>query len=143
MFYDGLTRDDVGALRYIYRASNYNVENVATNATFGGGGPWGPPPGTTNTTGTNATGTNLVTAGLRPGMGKLKLKRMNFDSILGQFVPFTNSYVDTYVTNGVAREQGVLRTVTAPDILFSAGDLGVNAGGVPIIFGPFPELGQQ
>jgi hypothetical protein len=135
MFFDGLTRDDVGSLRYIYRSANRNVENAPTNSTFGGGGPWGPPPGTTNAAGTNVTGTNFVVTALRPGIGKLALRRVDFDSQLGQFVPFTNSYTDDYVTNGVVRQQGVLRTLNAPDILFSAGDLGVNAAGVPLFWG--------
>lgn len=134
MFFDGLTREDVGALRYIYRSSNYNVENAPTNGVFGGGGPWGPPPGTTNNAATNVTGTNFVVTGLRPGIGNIKLKRLNFDSQFGQFVTVTNSFVDRYVTNGVIREQGVLRTVALPDIIFSAGDLGVSADGIPFIY---------
>ena len=134
MFFDSLTREDVAALRYIYRSSNYNVENVPTNSIAGGGGPWGPPPGTTNTAGIDATGTNLVVTALRPGMGNIKLSRMDFDSRFGQFVPFTNSFVDRYVTNGFTREQGVQRTVALPDIVFSAGDLGVGAAGIPFIY---------
>jgi hypothetical protein len=129
MFFDSLTREDVGALRYIYRKSNYNVENVATNATGGGGGPWGPPPGTTNT-----TGTNLVTTALRPGIGNIKLSRLDYDSRLGQFVTFTNSFVDNYVTNGVTRQQGVQRALALPDIVFTAGDLGVDPNGIPFIW---------
>jgi hypothetical protein len=135
MFYDSLTREDVGALRYIYRSSNYNVENAPTNSIAGSGGPWGPPPGTTNTTATNATGTNLVVTALRPGVGNIKLSRMNFDSTLGQFVPFTNSFVDKYVTNGVSRQQGVQRVVAIPDIIFTAGDLGVSPAGIPFFAG--------
>ena len=126
MFFDSLTREDVAALRYIYRGSNYNVENAPTNSIAGGGGPWGPPPGTTNTTATNATGTNLVTTALRAGIGNIKLSRVNYDSSLGQFVPMTNSFVDNYVTNGVARQQGVQRVLALPDIVFTAGDLGVD-----------------
>ena len=35
MFYTGLTRDDVGGLRYLYRDSNLNVENIASNSIAG------------------------------------------------------------------------------------------------------------
>ncbi|MBM3833919.1 MAG: hypothetical protein FJ403_11745 [Verrucomicrobia bacterium] len=40
LFYTGLTRDDVGGLRYLYRTSNHNVENVSSNAVsaLGAGG---------------------------------------------------------------------------------------------------------
>ena len=48
MFYTGLTRDDVGGLRYIYRALNVNVEAPSPDATLasgfagGGGSPYAP-----------------------------------------------------------------------------------------------------
>jgi hypothetical protein len=57
-YYTGLTRDDAGALRYIYHPRNLNAETLPVGATnaqgaitggFGGGGgsgsPWGPPVG--------------------------------------------------------------------------------------------------
>ncbi|HYE31427.1 MAG TPA: hypothetical protein VEH27_08370 [Methylomirabilota bacterium] len=88
-YYTGLTRDDAGALRYIYHPNNLNAETLppgVTNATggvsggIGGGGgggfgsPWGPPTGSgggfnnpwsfpfANLTNffTNATFTNIV-----------------------------------------------------------------------------------
>jgi hypothetical protein len=164
LFYTGLTRDDVGGLRYIYRQSNLNVENVATNAisavggSVGGGLPWLPAPGSTAaaqqggaTAGGGAAGgaaggvgggvpggvtaTNvIVDIALRPGPDKITFRRVNFDSTLGQ--TFTNSvtFTDQYITNGVTREQLVTRPLTAPDILFTATDLGVDFGGFPITF---------
>ncbi len=57
-FYSGLTRDDVAALRYLYRRQNYNVETLGgtpiiasgtgvlgggTAGVGGGGGPWESP----------------------------------------------------------------------------------------------------
>ncbi len=36
-FYSGLTRDDVGALRYLYRRQNYNVETLVGNPTLSSG----------------------------------------------------------------------------------------------------------
>jgi hypothetical protein len=126
-YWTGLTRDDVGGLRYLYRKNNYNVENLPTNTitdgTGGGGGPWGPPPGTTNTV-TNAFGSNVVVnIALRPGKQKTRFKKVNNDSTLGFFVPFTNNFADTYYTNGTAFEQYVDRAVTVPDILFDVADL--------------------
>jgi hypothetical protein len=146
-FYAGLTFDDVGALRFLYRTNNMKVENLLPN-TFGGnpavGGsgtnlsPWFPYLGTsnfffvgtnfffnTNVFGTNATN-NLIVQGLRPGVNKLNFRRVNYDSILGQlFVPFTNRFLDTVISNSRPIIQPVQRAITRPDILFSAGDLGV------------------
>jgi hypothetical protein len=118
-FWTGLTRDDLGAIRYIYRRDNYNVETIAENVTgTAGGGPWGPPPGTTN-----ATGTNFITTALRPGRERIQFRRANYDSTLGLFEAITNSYVDTYVTNAQAFKQNLERPLAAPDILFHVADL--------------------
>jgi hypothetical protein len=145
-FYAGLTFDDVGALRFLYRTNNMKVENLLPN-TFGGNpasgsgtnvSPWFPFLGTsnfffvgtnfffnTNVFGTNATN-NLIVQGLRPGVNKLNFRRVNYDSILGQlFVPFTNRFLDTVISNSRPIIQPVQRAITRPDILFSAGDLGV------------------
>jgi len=130
LFVTGLTRDDAGAIRYIYSKNNANTENLPPNATVvsGGGGPWGVPGG-----GTNAGGG--VLQGLRRGVDKVNLIRVNFDSFLGQFVPITNRYEDVIITNGVTRSQTVERLVTQPDILFGVADLGVSTGGIPIFLG--------
>ncbi len=157
IFYTGLTRDDVGGLRYLLRKNNQNVENLPTDATSptgGGGGasgpaalPWLPVGGGTGAAGgagqavggiggagTTATG-NLVNAALRPGFDKYRLVRVHFDSLLGQFRSNIVTYADSYLTNGTIRQQLVQRTVTQPDILFTAADLGVDAqSGYPILY---------
>jgi hypothetical protein len=164
LFYTGLTRDDVGGLRYIYRSSNMNVENLATNSVSGvgssgtGGLPWLPAPGSTaaaqqggaqtggaagggaggvggGVPGAAVTTTNVVVdIALRRGLDKLEFRRIDFESTLG--TGFTNNitYTDKYITNGVTREQLVQRPLTAPDILFSAADLDVDNAGFPILF---------
>src|ERR1051326_8963142 len=132
-FYTSLTRDDVGAIKFIYQAANQNFEAVipgSTNAggftgtTGGGGGPWSIP--TTNVVtvpGGTATGF-LFDPVLRLGVDKVNFVRAEYDSILGQFfAPITNVYVDRFVTNGVERSQGVLRAILVPDLLITAGDL--------------------
>ena len=118
-FWTGLTRDDVGGLKYIYRANNYNVENAATNSTGTfGGGPWSSPPGT------NAAGSNVViTTGVRAGIEKIKYVRVDYDSLFGVFEPITNYWVDTVITNGGTISQNMQRPLVAPDILFDAADL--------------------
>ena len=182
-FFTGLTRDDVGGLRYIYNPANKNVENPVTNAfgsIFGGGpipsgggqangspwepfflstngtgtvvggaagSPWAPVLVSTNTTtggggtgggGVTPIGTNnFISTALRGGVNKLSFVRVDFDSLLGQFIaPVLDSFSDTIVTNNASFTQTLQRIVTAPDILFTAGDLipGDQGGpGFPIL----------
>jgi len=135
-YYTGLTRDDVGGLRYLYRYHNFAVENLSLDVTnsFGagsGGGYmiWWPTNATLQTNFWGASGTNLIqTTGLRPGIEKITFQRVDYDSLLGQqLVPYTYYYTDLVITNYVAYPQQVARTVTTPDILFTAEDLGVAA----------------
>ncbi len=116
-FWTGLTRDDVGGLKYVYRNNNYNRENAPPNAfsSGGGGGPWGVPGGTTNNV--------FVNLAVRPGADKIQFVRANYDSLFGSFVTFTNSYTDKYVTNSTLLTQGLQRQVVIADILFDASDL--------------------
>lgn len=163
LFYSGLTRDDVGAIRYMYNAKNYNVETLPTGSEvgtgggfsgggggspfespFGGGGgggePWSPvfSPAATNAAaagggvqagGGGTVATNfarpLIDLGLRAGVEKIQLRRVNYDSLLGVVLSYTNRFVDNFITNGVARSQAVQVVSAQPDIVFSAGDLGV------------------
>jgi hypothetical protein len=175
-FFTGITRDDAGALRYLYRGLNVNAENFAPGSVFsltfntnnpsggnsgGAGGPivigtgerspWDDPFGFTNLSftnlvvGTNANLTNVgggggpvvtpvaVDAALRPGIDKITFVRVFPESTVGGLFLFTNSYVDVFITNGVLLQQPVERVLTRPDILFIADDIGLNAGGVPVI----------
>jgi hypothetical protein len=152
LFYTGLTRDDVGALRYLLRPENVNMEvlppGVSGGGGFGGGGaggvwspadgtlvsvpaPWGLPGGgfvfignTNNPVTTNTfTGVDL---GLRPGVDKISFVEVGYDSILGTTVdPIRIRYQDHYITNGAIRSQSIERRPQFPDIIFTAGDLGV------------------
>jgi hypothetical protein len=155
-FWTGLTRDDVGGLRYIYRRSNFNNENAPTNSVLGGSGavvaggsssPWTIPNYGTNTAGTGGTvipgqGTNIVDLALRPGIGKVQFVHMIEESQIGSFISNTVSWVDTFITNGVARSQNLVHTATAPDVLFDAGDInGGDTGSPPGAF-PFALVGS-
>jgi hypothetical protein len=122
-YFSGLTRDDVGGLRYLLRNNNFHGENLLPNTTLASLNisPWGVPD-----FGTNAALTNVVVANaIRPGIEKISFQRVNFDSLLGETLNVTNVYVDTYVTNGVVTNQIVQRIITVPDVLFTAADLGV------------------
>jgi hypothetical protein len=57
--------------------------------------------------------------------------RLPWDTNRQQFVALTNAFVDTYYTNGRARQQTLQRVITWPDILFRARDLGVDIRNVP------------
>lgn len=148
LFYTSLTRDDVGALRYLYRPSNYNVETLATNVVqaspgmasgtyliggstgSGSSNPWGAPSGFTNAVGTNLAAVNVA---LRPGVDKINFVRANYDSEFGAWIAITNVYQDQYITNYTLRSQSVQRALAAPDVLFSAADLGIGVTS-PVMF---------
>lgn len=152
-YFTGLTRDDVGGIKFIYQAANWNFESVVPGggppgglipSTGGsvGGSPWDAPPGLTNILGTNAVVlTNLLSTNLafnpvlRFGVNKLNFRRAQYDSLVGRFlVPITNVFTEFVVTNGVVFRQVVQRTITVPDFLFTCADLNdvAEPGGIPV-----------
>jgi hypothetical protein len=132
-YFTGLTRDDVGGLRYLYAGkdgtwNNRNIENLIVGTTGSGFGdcPWCPVGGT-NTVSTNG----VMDLALRPGVDKITFQLGQYDSLLGSFITVTNQYDDRFYTNSKVIKQTTERVLTQPDILFSAEDLGLNAAGVP------------
>jgi hypothetical protein len=66
------------------------------------------------------------------GMNGIRFVRRDFDSLLGRFfTAFTNNYTLNSITNNSLVPQPILRTITGPDILFSAADLASNDGTIP------------
>jgi hypothetical protein len=139
----GLTRDDVGGLRYLYTRDNYAFETLPAGVTaatnvVGGGGGYGIYFGTNFTGNTNytfITATNvLITDGLRAGVDQIRFVRVNYDSIMGLVWPaYTNVYTDIVVSNRTVVNQQVQRVVdTTPDIVFDAQELGFSPSGIPI-----------
>ena len=120
-YFTSLTRDDVGGIRFLLRSRNTAAETLLPDVVAGGG--VGSPFLGTNvlTNAVGGTGTN-GSAGLRGGVGKLKFRK-----VLAYQTPFKQvkySYRDQFInTNGVTVKQGVVRTVTAPDITFAADDI--------------------
>ena len=112
-YFKGLTRDDAGGLRYLFSRYNWNIGSLL--------------PGTRGY-GTNAG--NFVDTALRPGVEKITLERVHFNSMLGGFTPVTNRYVDTYIVNDKPVKQTLERVITRPDILFAASDF-MGASGYP------------
>ena len=112
-FYTGLTRDDVGGLRYLLLTNNYNFERLLPDVH-----------------GTGSNTDNYVNLALRSGVDKINFVRQDFDETSGEaYVPLTNSYTDTYLTNGIPVSQQLERIVSKPDFIFSASsDLGNSVG---------------
>lgn len=136
----GLTRDDVGGLRFLYHPQNYAVETllpaVTVGSSVGNGSTWVPFLGITNVAGvtnvvigTNTLGTNIISVGLRGGRNKLKFQRVFFDGLTGSsFTTISNIYTDVLVgTNATLVVQPVVRTIATPDIIFVAEDIGLAA----------------
>jgi hypothetical protein len=106
-WWGGLSRDDLGGLRYLLSTNTVNLETLLPDV---------------HGTGTN-TG-NFVQVALRPGVEKITFVPQQYDSLSAQAVPITNQFVDTYITNNIAKHQLLERVITRPDFLFSAGDVG-------------------
>lgn len=102
-FYIGLTRDDVGGLRYLLSTNNVNYENLLPDV--------------------QAAGTNLnsfVNGAWRPGVDKIIFVLQPTGSLAGTFLPMTNQFTDSYITNGNVIQQQLQRVTMQPDFLFSA-----------------------
>jgi hypothetical protein len=157
LFFSGLTQDDVGGLRYLYHPGTVAVELLPAGTTLrttravdevssGGGGSqggWTPFYGVGIVTDPNGGGTGatntvaVVDAAVRRGVDKVTFVRGDINNpVLTQFTrPVVVRYSDSYSTNGVLgqfKTQNVERTLVAPDILFTASDLGNLAPGIPV-----------
>jgi len=114
-YYTGLTRDDVGGLRYLLHTNNLNLEILLPGVQ--GIGP-------------NASA--YANQALRRGVDKITLVRRDYDGFLGQFfTPYTNQFTDHYISNSTVMAQQLERVVSEPDILFSMGD-GTSGNTSPI-----------
>ena len=136
-FYTGLTRDDVGGLRYLLSTNHMVFDTlpatVLPSSGRSGGSPWAPVLGFggTNAAGISnavtAAGTNVnpnfVRTAYRPGVDKITFQRV---SVFGtNFTPITLRYTDRYIsTNGRIVKQSVERLVVQPDIIFQVRDIG-------------------
>lgn len=103
---------------------------LTTTAGGSGTSPWTPIFSSTNVVGggtlTISNSPPAVVNALRPGVGKVTFVQIGYDSILGSVAkPTSVTWLDRFVTNGVMRIQAVARSITQPDIIFGAADLGV------------------
>ncbi|HUD45801.1 MAG TPA: hypothetical protein VMR33_03170 [Candidatus Baltobacteraceae bacterium] len=143
-YYLGLTYDDMGGLKYLYSKNNLAWEALdptAVATTLGAGGSsW---EGVTDTNATGGAGGPTVgtnfSAGYLGGVEKITYVKLPSDSILGGgFTPRTFTYSIPWLTNGGVQNLHVTRTVTQPDIIFSAADLvGNTLGGAPFMYSAY------
>ena len=137
-FYTGLTRDDVGGLRYLLQTNNYYSETLLPDVH-----------------GAGANSNNYVNLALRGGIDKVTFVKEAVNPLTGGFFsPVTNDFTDTYLTNGVLVQQQLERVSYRPDFVFCARDLEssnvppvafysstgtsnwIDTGGVPGLAGP-------
>jgi hypothetical protein len=106
-FYSGLTADDVAGLSHLFSTTNVNYETLL--------------PGVS---GIGANANSWVDGAWRPGIDNITFVRHPSGNFPWEFLPMTNQYTDTYITNGSPMQQQVQRVITQPDFLFCAGDAG-------------------
>lgn len=152
VFFTGLTQDDVGGLRFLYHPGTVAVEQLPTGTTLkttqtvteigsGGGGTqgsWTPYYGVGVAAGGGTTNASVaINAAVRRGVDKIQFVRGDVGNpVLANFTrPVVVRYTDSFSTNGVLgsfKTQSVERTLTRPDIIFAAGDLGHATPGLPV-----------
>ena len=115
IFYSGLTYDDVGGLAYVLSTNNVKYETLLSGVVG---------------VGTNAN--SFVNGAWRPGVDKITFIPQPVDSQSGAFLPTTNCFTDSYITNSILIQQQMARIISQPDFLFSAGDVTLGSIGLPL-----------
>jgi hypothetical protein len=124
-YYLRITRDDMGGLKYLYNKRRYVNEgfdaSVIVNPSAAGTSAYSP----ISLSATNSGDVGGTFSGLMGGVEKITFVKTPYDGQLGDtFTPRTYHYtVPMYNTNGSLISVPFTRTVTAPDIIFTAGDL--------------------
>lgn len=106
-FFTGLTCDDVGGLACLLSTNNVCYETLLPDIC-----------------GADTSSNSFVNGAWRPGVDKITFVPQPVDLASGSFLPMTNCFTDTYITNGNVVHQQLQRIVTRPDFLFSVGDTG-------------------
>ena len=113
-YYTALTRDDVGGLACLLSPTNVNYETLLPGIVGVG------------------TNTNwYVNGAWRPGVDRITFVPHPVDTQSGQFLSTNSYYTDTYLSNGLWQQQQLMRPISKPDFLFSAGDVGGAYSGLP------------
>jgi hypothetical protein len=109
-FYTGLTEDDIGGLRYLLSTNNVNYETLLPSVV-----------------GVGANANSFVNGAWHPGVDKITFIPQSVNPVTGAFLPMTNQFTDTFITNGNVTQQQLARVISQPDFLFSVADLGKNS----------------
>ncbi len=142
-YYLGLSYDDMGGLRYLYSKNNFAYEALDPTAVVSNLStvisPW---EGLSITNGglTAVTGSGAVSnfVGFLGGVEKITYVKLPSNSLLGGgFVPRVFNYNVPWLTNGAVRNVRISRTVTTPDIIFSAADLVGNTLAWPLTYNAY------
>jgi hypothetical protein len=105
-FFKGLTRDDVGGVRFLLNSNHVSYETLLPDVH-----------------GTGPNSVRYVVGALRPGVEKLTFVRQHYNPA-GHPLAIHWRYTDAFITNGAVMHQQVERVITQPDFLFCAGDTG-------------------
>jgi hypothetical protein len=146
IFYIGLTRDDIGGLRYLYAGkgpfAQINVEQLIAGTVARPGTqlpPWA-------VAGVVQVTNGVVDVARRPGVDKIVFKQIKRPITSLSLV--TNNYTDIFINplNNRRARQNVQRISNVPDILFTARDLGtLDPHDAPVLysrsFNPLPLPG--
>jgi hypothetical protein len=109
-----LTRDDVGGLSYLLSTNNINYETLLPGIVASGANP-------------NA----VVNGAWRPGVDKITFMPQQVNPVSGNYLSLTNQFTDIYRTNASFYQQQLVRVISQPDFLFSAGDVVPDSIGLP------------
>ena len=102
-FRTGVTRDDVGGLRFLYSPANVNMERLPGSVREAGSG--GPP---------------RPNVALRPGVDKVRFAKLPWNPSEGRFSRVTQRFSLDYYDRGALKRQSLQRVVARPDIMFDA-----------------------
>lgn len=110
VLYTGLTRDDVGGLRYLLSADNVNYEKLLPDV---------------RVSGPHRTAT--FTEGWRPGVEKVTFVKHPVNARSRRFYPARYQFADVQLQNDVWVQKRATRQVREPDFLFFAADTGEDS----------------
>lgn len=113
-YFTGLTYDDVGGLCYLLATNNVNFESFPAGVT-----------------GAGTNGNSFVNGAWRGGVDKITFVPQPVDLQSGAFLPYTNCFTDTYLTNGTRQTQRLMRVASQPDFLFTVQEINSGMAYVP------------
>src|SRR5262249_49362253 len=107
-YFTGLSRDDLGGLRYLLRTNTVNYERLLPDVR-----------------GRGRNERNIVNLALRPGVEKISFVQLPYDSVAGRLAKqWKGRFTDSYIVSNQVVHQELERVLDQPDFLLSAADTG-------------------